>query len=46
MLASAGAVLLLCLMLLFFGPTKLIPMLVAFATLYLAIGKPAAFAVG
>ena len=44
-LATAGAVLLLCLMLLFFGPTKLVPMLIALATLYFAIGKPAAFAI-
>ena len=45
-LAIAGAVLLLCLMLLFVGPTKLMPMLFALVTLYLAISKPAAFAVG
>ena len=44
-LAVAGAVLLLGLMALFFGPTKVIPMAFALATLYLAVGKPAAFAV-
>jgi hypothetical protein len=37
---------LLCLMGLFFGPTKLIPMPFAIATLYFAIARPAAFAVG
>jgi len=45
-LAVAGAVLLLCLMGLFFGPTKVIPMAFALATLYIALGKPAAFAAG
>jgi hypothetical protein len=40
-LAVAGAVLLLCLMALFFGPAKVIPMAFALATLYLALGKPA-----
>jgi hypothetical protein len=45
-LATLGAALLLCLMGLFFGPTKLIPMLFAIATLYFAIARPAAFAVG
>jgi hypothetical protein len=39
-LAVAGAVLLLGLMALFFGPTKVIPMAVALATLYIAVGKP------
>jgi hypothetical protein len=39
-LAVAGAVLLLGLMALFFGPTKVIPMVFALATLYLAVGKP------
>ena len=43
-LAVAGAALLLCLMALFFGPTKLIPMAFALATLYIVLGKPAAFA--
>jgi hypothetical protein len=45
-LAAIGAVLLLCLMALFFGPTKLVPMLFAIATLYFALARPAAFAVG
>ena len=45
-LATVGAALLLCLMGLFFGPTKLIPMLFAIATLYFAIARPADFAVG
>jgi hypothetical protein len=40
-LAVAGAVLLLCLMTLFFGPTKLIPMAFALVTLYIVLGKPA-----
>lgn len=43
-LAAAGAVLLLGLMALFVGPTKLIPMAFALATLYIVLGKPAAFA--
>jgi hypothetical protein len=43
-LAIAGAALLLCLMALFFGPTKLIPMAFALSTLYGALGKPTAFA--
>jgi hypothetical protein len=43
-LAVAGAALLLCLMALFFGPTKVIPMAFALATLYIVLGKPAAFA--
>jgi hypothetical protein len=45
-LAAAGAALLLCLMALFLGPTKLIPMAFALGTLYVALGKPAAFATG
>jgi hypothetical protein len=45
-LASAGAALLLCLMVLFFGPTKLIPMLFALGTLYVAVTRPAVFAIG
>jgi hypothetical protein len=40
-LAGAGAAALLCLMGLFLGPTKVIPMLVALGTLYLAVSKPA-----
>ena len=43
-LAAAGAVLLLCLMTLFFGSTKLIPMGFAVLTLYLALGNSSAFA--
>lgn len=43
-LAAAGAVLLLCLMALFFGPTKLIPMAFALATLYVALRNPTLFA--
>lgn len=45
-LAIAGAALLLCLMVLFFGPTKLIPIGVALLTLYLALARPALFATG
>ena len=45
-LATIGALLLLCLMALFFGPTKLIPMVFALGTLYLALGRSATFAVG
>jgi hypothetical protein len=33
-------------MALFLGPTKLIPMAFALGTLYVALGKPAAFATG
>jgi hypothetical protein len=43
-LAGAGAVLLLALMVLFFGPTKLIPVAVALVTLYVALAHPAALA--
>ena len=43
-LAVAGAALLLCLMALFSGPTKLIPMAFALGTLYVALGKPTVFA--
>ena len=43
-LAVTGATLLLFLTALFFGPTKLIPMAFALVTLYIALGKPAAFA--
>lgn len=45
-LSVAGAALLLCLMALFLGPTKLIPIGVALATLYVALAKPALFAAG
>lgn len=45
-LASIGAVLLVCLMVLFIGPTKLIPMAFALGTLYIAVSKPAIFATG
>lgn len=44
-LASVGAVLLLCLMALFFGPTKLIPIAFALVTLYVALSGPTAFTV-
>ena len=43
-LAAAGAVLLVCLMALFFGPTKLLPMVVALGTLYVTLISPATFA--
>ena len=43
-LATLGGALLLCLMVLFFGPTKLIPMLFALGTLYVALSKPSVFA--
>jgi hypothetical protein len=39
-LAIAGAVLLLGLMTLFFGPTKLVPIVVALGTLYIALARP------
>ena len=45
-LAAVGAALLLSLMALFFGPTKLIPIAFALGTLYLALAEPAAFAAG
>ena len=45
-LAVAGAALLVCLMLLFFGPTKLIPLAVALGTLYVALRAPSLFATG
>jgi hypothetical protein len=45
-LASAGAALLVCLMALFFGPTKLVPLASALGTLYVALVNPAAFATG
>ncbi len=40
-LSVVGATLLVCLMGLFFGPTKLIPAGVALATLYVALARPA-----
>jgi hypothetical protein len=43
-LAIAGAGLLLVLMALFLGPTKVLPILLALATLYLAIAAPGAVA--
>ena len=42
--AGAGAVLLVVLMALFFGPTKLIPVAFALGTLYLALAHPAVLA--
>jgi len=39
-LATSGAVLLLGLMLVFFGPTKLLPLAAALATVYLAVLQP------
>jgi hypothetical protein len=45
-LTTAGAVLLVCLTALFFGPTKVIPLAFALGTLYVALCRPAAFAVG
>jgi hypothetical protein len=44
-LAVLGAGLLLALMLLFLGPTKLIPVAAALTTLYLALVRPATVAV-
>ncbi len=44
LLSAAGAVALLCLMGPFVGPTKVIPMLFAVGTLYLAVSKPGLFA--
>jgi hypothetical protein len=43
---GAGAVLLLGLMVLFFGPTKLLPIAFALATLYLAVWQPTTLAAG
>ncbi len=43
-LAAAGAVLLVCLLALFFGPTKLLPIALALGTLYLSLVHPAALA--
>jgi hypothetical protein len=45
-LAAVGALLLVCLMGLFLGPTKVIPIAVALGTLYVALARPAAFATG
>ncbi len=42
-LSAVGAVLLVCLMTLFFGPTKLIPIGFALATIYVALVRPALF---
>jgi hypothetical protein len=44
--ASVDALLLLCLMALFFGPTKLIPIAFALGTLYFGVSRPTEFAVG
>lgn len=43
-LATLGAALMLALMGLFFGPTKLMPMALALGTLYLVLDRPATFA--
>lgn len=43
-LATAGSALLVCLMALFSGPTKLIPMAFALITAYIALARPSAFA--
>lgn len=45
-LATAGALLLVTLMVVFFGPTKLVPLLIAAATIYVVSLKAEAFAVG
>ena len=45
-LATLGAVLLMSLMVLFFGPTKLIPIGLALGTVYVAVSRPAMFAAG
>jgi hypothetical protein len=45
-LAVVGSALLLCLMALFFAPTKLIPMASALGTLYGALARPALFTTG
>jgi hypothetical protein len=42
-LSVVGAALLVCLMALFFGPTKLIPIGVALLTLYVALARPDLF---
>ena len=45
-LAASGAVLLACLMALFLGPTKLIPIAFALGTLYAVTVKPALLGIG
>ena len=45
-LAVIGAALLLCLMALFFAPTKLLPMAFALGTLYVALARPDLFTTG
>ena len=45
-LAVAGAALLLCLLALILGPTKLLPMAAALGTRYVALRAPAVFASG
>ncbi len=45
-LSIGGAMLLVCLMALFFGPTKVFPMAVALGTLYVGLMRPTLFAVG
>lgn len=42
-LATAGAVLLIALMALFFGPTKIIPILFGLGTLFITLARPDAF---
>jgi hypothetical protein len=42
---TAGAVLLSVLMALFFGPTKIIPILFALGTMYVTLARPTLFAV-
>ena len=44
-LAIGGAVALVCLLALFFGPTKLIPLAITLGTLYVGLRNPAALAV-
>lgn len=44
MLAIAGSALLVCLMALFVSPTKVLPLAIAAATVYLAIASPSMFA--
>jgi hypothetical protein len=45
-LAIVGAALLVCLLVLFVGPTKIIPLAISLGTLYLALVRPATFATG
>lgn len=40
-LSAVGAVLLVCLLALFFGPTKLVPMAIALGSIYMALARPA-----